>query len=114
MRNRELSIQAEKDHYMNLKYKAGSREGKKNRTYFTKEEFLESNTLTGSNYNASEKKKMMEKMSNYAKYVKEMYQPKVSEKKHLELEQIKEQLQMRNVRKSVESQNNTSRMPRPV
>jgi len=40
-------------------------------------------------------------MTNYAKIVKQMYWPKVSEAKHLELEQIKEGLMHRNVRKSV-------------
>ena len=39
-----------------------------------------------------ERNKMHEKKSNYAKYVKEMYWPKVSARKQLELESIKEQL----------------------
>ena len=43
---------------------------------------------------------MMEKKSNYAKYVREMYQPKVSQTKVHELEQIKEQLVLRNTRKA--------------
>lgn len=43
----------------------------------------------------------MEKASSYAKQVKEMYWPKVSEAKKLELEQIKEQLKSQNVRRSV-------------
>lgn len=34
----------------------------------------------------AEKKKKLEKVGNYAKYVKEMYWPKVSEKKRLELQ----------------------------
>lgn len=33
-----------------------------------------------------EKKKLQDKVSNYAKYVKEMYWPKVSEVKKMELE----------------------------
>ena len=35
-----------------------------------------------------EKRQRADKIENYAKYVKEMYRPKVSEKKKLELEQI--------------------------
>ena len=39
-----------------------------------------------------EKKKMVDKKQSYAKYVKEMYWPKVSTRKQLELEQFKEKL----------------------
>ena len=39
-----------------------------------------------------DKKKLHDKVNNYAKYVKEMYWPKVSESKKLELEHLKEQL----------------------
>jgi hypothetical protein len=49
---------------------------------------------------AHEKKKRMEKAQSYARQVKEMYWPKVSEVKKLELEQIKEQLKSQNVRRS--------------
>lgn len=39
-----------------------------------------------------EKKKALEKVGNYAKYVKEMYWPKINEKKRMELIAIKEGL----------------------
>jgi hypothetical protein len=43
---------------------------------------------------------MAEKKVNYAKYVKEMYWPKVSARKQLELETIKEHLKSQNIRRS--------------
>ena len=39
-------------------------------------------------------------MDNYAKYVKEMYWPKVSEKKQLELEKVRESIRNASVRRS--------------
>lgn len=47
-----------------------------------------------------ERKKLKDKIGSYAKYVKEMYWPKVSEAKKLELEQIKESLTSQKVRRS--------------
>ena len=49
---------------------------------------------------AQEKKKRLEKAQSYARQVKEMYWPKVSEVKKLELEQIKESLKSQNIRRS--------------
>jgi len=37
-------------------------------------------------------KKRNEKKENYGKYIKEMYWPKASAKKHLELEKLKDKL----------------------
>ena len=70
-------------------------------------------SIGGSIYNAEEKKVMKERISNYSKYVKEMYQPKVSEKKQLELKEIKEHIGMTRVRKSVESGKLCLRKTRP-
>ena len=39
-----------------------------------------------------EKKKMQDKVGSYAKYVKEMYWPQVSEQKRLQLESVKENI----------------------
>jgi hypothetical protein len=51
-----------------------------------------------------EQKKMekKEKLDNYAKYVREMYWPKVSVKKQLELEHIRSNLRNQPLRKSME------------
>lgn len=46
------------------------------------------------------KKKMIDKVDNYAKYVKEMYWPKVSEKKKHELDAIKGSIKHVGLRKS--------------
>jgi hypothetical protein len=50
---------------------------------------------------AEEKKKLIDKVGNYAKYVKEMYWPKVSEAKKTELEMLKENPRSQKVRRSV-------------
>lgn len=44
------------------------------------------------------------KIDNYAKYVREMYWPKVSVKKQLELEHVKGTLKNRAIEKSIESE----------
>ena len=48
-------------------------------------------------------KEKREKIDNYAKYVREMYWPKVSVKKQLELEHVKNSLKVQPIRKSQES-----------
>jgi hypothetical protein len=48
-------------------------------------------------------KEKREKVDNYAKYVREMYWPKVSVKKQLELEHIKNNLKVLPIRNSQES-----------
>ena len=47
------------------------------------------------------RKKAMERVNSYSKYVKEMYWPKVSEQKRAELEQVKESAKSQNVRRSL-------------
>jgi hypothetical protein len=47
-----------------------------------------------------EKKKAAEKVGNYAKYVKEMYWPKVSLKKKMELQSIRDEFKITPLRKS--------------
>lgn len=49
---------------------------------------------------AEERKRKKEKMQNYAKIVKEMHAPQISEKKAKELEKIKNMLDQRNKRRS--------------
>ena len=50
-----------------------------------------------------DKKKRQEKMTNYSKIVKQMYWPKVSDKKVMELEMIKQNVSTKNnVRRSVQ------------
>lgn len=44
---------------------------------------------------------MVDKVGNYAKYVKEMYWPKVSDKKKHELEEIKKGMKREKMRKSM-------------
>lgn len=45
----------------------------------------------------------LKKLDNYSKYVREMYWPKVSEKKQLELEIIKNTIETRSIRKTADS-----------
>ncbi len=48
-----------------------------------------------------ERRKAKDKIHNYAKYVKEMYWPKVSTRKQVELQAIREHIDKRNIRRSV-------------
>lgn len=68
-----------KEHVQNLKYKTHITDYKLNRD--------NSNDSNSNNdqQKVEKQKKMMEKVGNYAKYVKEMYWPKVSESKRNEL-----------------------------
>ena len=61
-----------------------------------------------------EKKKMADKKQSYAKYVKEMYWPKVSTRKQLELEQFKEKLKSQNLRRASQHDMNSIRTGRQV
>lgn len=91
-KNREKSIQAERERFARLKELHGSsyadlRESQLVFKSLSKEE---------EEKRKQEEKKRAEKMSSYAKYVKEMYWPKVSEAKKHELEQIRAELSARN------------------
>lgn len=52
--------------------------------------------------NSPEKQKH-DKMSNYAKYVKEMYWPSVSQNKQSEMEQLRRKVEEQNTRRSVDA-----------
>jgi hypothetical protein len=51
-----------------------------------------------------EQKVRLQKIGNYSKYVREMYWPKASTKKQLELEIIKNTIETRSIRKTADSQ----------
>lgn len=53
-----------------------------------------------------EKRKMAEKVGNYAKYVKEMYWPKVSERKKMEMDAFMQELKQGPIRKSASTKKN--------
>ena len=77
---RDLSIKELKDHYEKLPYKPN----------FSKEKLIEMNQKRKDyENNAKASKDHKEKIDNYAKYVREMYWPKVSLKKQLEMEHIR-------------------------
>ena len=92
-RQRELSLQAEKEHSAVLKNIYRGKDSLN--VSLVDQKRLEEEQLN------EERKKLKEKIGSYAKYVKEMYWPKVSEQKKMELEQIKETLQSQKVRRSI-------------
>ena len=79
--NREASIKEQKDHYSALPYKPNlnNEELMDEINQKKKEQLLQEQHV----------KQKKDKVGNYAKYVREMYWPKVSVKKQLELEVIK-------------------------
>lgn len=88
-RSRELTVVEQRNHVKGLRYKpsTGVRELDSQKVKMEEETLVE------------EKKKLVDKVNNYAKYVKEMYWPKVSESKVMELQQIKENLGSQKVRR---------------
>lgn len=84
-----MSLQAEKEHFQNMKYKPNLNLSE-----------MRQSSADDSEATREQRKKQAEKVNNYAKYVKEMYWPKVSPRKQLELEQVKESLKSANVRRS--------------
>ncbi|CDW87268.1 UNKNOWN [Stylonychia lemnae] len=90
-KHRDLSIQAEKDRTANLRYKIKE---SLNLSVIDPKKIEDEKIL-------EERKKYTDKVRNYAKQVKEMYWPKVSETKQLELEQRIDQLRSQNIRRSV-------------
>ena len=91
-KQRDLSVQADREHQANLRYKLKDH---LNLSVIQDQKKLEDEQIN------LERKKYAEKVRNYAKQVKEMYMPKVSETKALEMEQRKEQLRSQNVRRSM-------------
>lgn len=79
-RQRELTTRSMKDHIAGLKYKPHLTDFKdeQRQKMVEEEERLR-----------EEKRKIQEKIGNYAKYVKEMYWPKVSDTKRQELQVLK-------------------------
>lgn len=82
-RNRELSIQAEREHQANLRYKL---KDQLNLSAIQDPKKQEDELIQ------AERKKYSDKIKSYAKQVKEMYWPKVSEVKQVELQQMKDKL----------------------
>jgi hypothetical protein len=76
-KQRNLSMKNIREHVASLKYKPHLTDYK---------DELQQHTLEEQERLKEEKKRAQEKVGNYAKYVKEMYWPKVSEKKRQELE----------------------------
>ena len=77
-RQREQSIEAEKEHIENLRHKPDL-------SFIEERKKLELLEL-------KKKQEFKTKISSYAEYVREMYYPKISEDKKQELESLKEQL----------------------
>ena len=78
-KSRELSLQAEREHYENLKYKP--REASMISQEFQRE--IEKNAL---------RKQLLDKSLSYAKNVKIIFPPRVDEQKRAELETLKAQI----------------------
>eukprot|EP00347_Sterkiella_histriomuscorum_P004265 403361109 len=91
-KQRDISIKAERDHQANLRYKL---KDNLNLSVIQDSKKVEEELIN------AERKKYVDKVKNYAKQVKDMYFPKVSEAKQIELEQRKEQLRSQNIRRSM-------------
>lgn len=78
-RQRDISLKDMREHVANLKYKPHLTDYKDEQ----KKQMMEDLERQ-----REEKRKAIDKVGNYAKYVKEMYWPKVSQKKKDELQLI--------------------------
>lgn len=76
-RSRERSIQEERNHYSKLTYKPP---GKGDLSTLRDPKAIEEEQMM------EERRRLQDKGFSYAKYVREMYWPKISESKRLELE----------------------------
>lgn len=85
MKKRADSIREQKEHYQKLPYKPVHDQEKIDEINEKKKLMVEYEQKT---------KEKREKIDNYAKYVREMYWPKVSVKKQLELEHVKNSLKV--------------------
>lgn len=81
---REQSLNQEREHYQRLKSQGLMSIGENNRGVYQDPKTLEDERLT------EEKRKLLERVRSYAKNVKEMYWPKISEEKRQEMEQLKD------------------------
>lgn len=91
-KNREKSLQAERERFARLKELHGSSYAELRESQLV----FKSLNQEEEEKRKQEEKKRTEKMTSYAKYVKEMYWPKVSEAKKQELQQIRAELSARN------------------
>ena len=94
MKKRADSIREQKEHFQKLPYKPNNDQDKIDEINEKKKIMVETKEKT---------KEKRDKIDNYAKYVREMYWPKVSVKKQLELEHVKNSLKVQPIRKSQES-----------
>ncbi len=102
-RSRERSLIEEKSHYSKLAYKP------------TKGDLstLRDPKIVEEELTFEQRRKNIDKGNSYSKYVKEMYWPKISESKRIELEQIKGAIGSQKLRRSVinlKTTNNNSKL----
>lgn len=88
---RNLSMAAIREHVASMKYTPHRED---------KEKFLEVNNIQELEKVKLERRKAAEKVNNYAKYVKEMYWPHVSDRKREEIEQLRISLDPKSLKKS--------------
>lgn len=94
---RQSEKQDIKSRHKSLTYQAHLR----NPTDMTNEEIRKMNELQ--QLKQKEQKDRFDKAENYSKYVREMYWPKASSKKHLELEALKSNMHHQSILKSADS-----------
>ena len=79
----EIEDKNRNDHQLRSKYNLVGRQAALDRFFKEREEVLQKEKIK-----EEDRKKMSERVTNYSRYVKEMYYPKVSKEKHDEIENI--------------------------